>query len=275
MNEELRSTNEELEAANEELRERSEETAQIRRYVDAVLRSMSLGVAVLDTQFRVRSWNRWNENAWGVRSEEVLGKSLFDLDIGLPVQRLRSELNRVIAGEEPHAELDVQAVDRRGRALRCRIRVSPLVQDLGRPEGAVVTSDDVTEAERDSDHAAYLGRIIGRSLNEVYFLDPRTLRFLLVNRGAEVKLGHPLARLRQMSLPDVLLDVGPGGLNTLVRPLLEGEREEVVFEADMRSAEGRTHPVEVCMQHFPDELPPLLVAIVHDTSERRRLVAAG
>ena len=34
------------------------------------------------------------------------------------------------------------------------------------------------------------------------------------------------------------------------------------------------HPVEICMQHFADEVPPLLVAIVHDTTERQRLEAA-
>ena len=92
MNEELRSTNEELEAANEELRERSEETAEWRRYADTVLRSLSLGIAVLDTDLKVRSWNRWNENAWGLRAEEVQGESLMDLDIGLPVRRLRPDL---------------------------------------------------------------------------------------------------------------------------------------------------------------------------------------
>ena len=191
MNEELRSTNEELEAANEELRERSEETAEWRRYADTVLRSLSLGIAVLDTDLKVRSWNRWNENAWGLRAEEVKGEALMDLDIGLPVRRLRPDLERVLAGEVPQAELDVQAFDRRGRSLRCRVRIAPLQDQTVVSRGVVITVEDVTEAGRDTEHAAYLGRVIGRSLNEVYFLDPATLRFLLVNRGAEASSATP------------------------------------------------------------------------------------
>jgi two-component system, chemotaxis family, CheB/CheR fusion protein len=274
MNEELRSTNEELEAANEELRERSEETAEWRRYADTVLRSLSLGIAVLDTDLKVRSWNRWNENAWGLRAEEVKGEALMNLDIGLPVRRLWPDLERVLAGEVPQAELDVQAFDRRGRSLRCRVRIAPLQDQTVVSRGVVITVEDVTEAGRDTEHAAYLGRVIGRSLNEVYFLDPATLRFLLVNRGAERKLGHPLARLRQMALTDMMPGVSEEGLRAAIEPLLRGARDEVVFEADMRSADGRMHPVEMCMQHFADEVPPLLVAIVHDTTERQRLHAA-
>ena len=40
--------------------------------------------------------------------------------------RLRPDLERVLAGEAQQAELDVQAVDRRGRSLRCRVRIAPL-----------------------------------------------------------------------------------------------------------------------------------------------------
>jgi two-component system CheB/CheR fusion protein len=274
MNEELQSTNEELGAANDELRRHTHEAAEYRLHAEAVLRSLDLGIVVLDGDLGVRSWNRWNENAWGLRAEEVAGQALCGLDIGLPVRRLRPELLRVLAGEAPSAELTVGATDRRGRAFRCRVRVSPLPSAGRAPHGAVMMLDDVTEAERDAEHAAYLGRVIGRSANEVYFLDPATLRFLLVNRGAERKLGHPFAQLRRMSLADLLPGVPPERLERLVEPLLAGDREEAVFEATMRSADGRTHPVEVCMQHFPDEDPPILVAIVHDTTERRSLHAA-
>ena len=77
-----------------------------------------------------------------------------------------------------------------------------------------------------------------------------------------------------MALTDMMPGVSEEGLRAAIEPLLRGARDEVVFEADMRSADGRMHPVEICMQHFADEVPPLLVAIVHDTTERQRLHAA-
>jgi len=274
MNEELRSTNEELHVVNEALRRHSEEALEYKRYTEAVLQSVGAGVVVLDGDLQVRSWSRWNENVWGIRADEVLGQSFLDLDVGLPVRRLRDALFRAAAGEE-QPELTLPAVDRRGRAIRCRARVSPLLQDGRAPHGVVLFLEDVTEAERDAAHEAYLGRVIGASLNEVYFLDPGTLRFLLVNRGAEEKLGRSFAQLRLTSFAEFVPDVPWERLRALIQPLLDGTRDEVVFETRMRAADGGTHPVEVCMQHFADEDPPILVAIVHDTTQRQRLQAVG
>ncbi len=275
INEELRSTNEELETVNEELRRQSEDTTEFKRRSDAVLRSLDAGVAVLDVDLKVLSWNRWNENAWGLRAEEVVGQDFDALDIGLPTRGIRAALRQVLAGEGAPPPMTLSATDRRGRAVRCRVRLSPLFYDGRSPQGVVVLFEEVTEAERDADHAAYLGRFAVQALNEVYVLNPSTLRFVLVNRGAERRLGVPLARLRQMSLADVMPGTPEAALAALVEPLVKGERDEVVFEAEIRAADGRTYPVEVCMQHFPEEDPPVLVAFAHDTSERQRLDGAG
>ncbi len=48
----------------------------------------------------------------------------MNLDIGLPVDLLRSQLRSALAGETA-APLVVEAINRRGRAIRCRVRVSP------------------------------------------------------------------------------------------------------------------------------------------------------
>ena len=274
-NEELRSTNEALEAANEELRQQAESIGLYKREGDAVLRSMEAGIVVLDTDLRVRSWNRWNENAWGVRAEEALGKEFAELDIGLPTSRLEPALRDVLAGDWPQPDLVLTGVDRRGRPVRCRASVSPLLFESRPAQGVVVVLDDVTEAERGNDLAHYLGRVLGQSLNEVYFLDPATLRFLVANRGAERKLGYTAARLRRMTLAELLPGEAAEALRGLVERLVAGEREEVVIETRVRSADGGEHPVEMCLQHFPNEEPPILVAIAHHTAERQRLDAAG
>jgi two-component system CheB/CheR fusion protein len=64
-------------------------------------------------------------------------------------------------------------------------------------------------------------------------------------------------------------------MRALVAPLLAGERQEVVFETVLRAASGREYPAEICLQYLADEAPPILLAMVHDISERQRLVAAG
>ena len=276
MNEELRSANEELEVANEELRRQGDESGEYHRYSESILRSMEVGIIVLDQDLRVRSWNRWGENMWGLRSEEVQGEPFLDLDIGLPVQWLRADLTRILENEVLQQPITLGATDRRGRSVTCRVRLSPLLYEAKEARGVVLILEDMTEQTRTEAFAGYLGRIIGESLNEVYFLDPVSFRFLLVNRGAEVKLGLPLEQLKQLAVHDLMPEVTAERFQRLVAPLLSGKKQEVVFEATMENRRrGDTHPVEVCLQHFGGEQPPILVAIVHDTTERQRLGAAG
>jgi two-component system CheB/CheR fusion protein len=270
INEEARSSNEEMESANEELRIQVEQATSQRAYLESVLRSLNVGVVVLDDKHIVQSWNRWSENAWGLRAEEVVGASFDSLDIGFPVHKLREQIISTLAAPERQEEQVLEGVDRRGRRILCRVRVAALTE--GREAvGTVLAFEDITEERRKEDYARYLGRVIGRALNEIYFLDPESLRFILVNRGAEAKLGATIQQLEQISLPEFLPRTSPEALRALLAPLMTGEKAEVVFETTIRAISGQERPTEICMQHFPHETPPLLVAMVHDTSERQAL----
>jgi two-component system, chemotaxis family, CheB/CheR fusion protein len=192
------------------------------------------------------------------------------LDIGFPVHLLRDSLLSVQSGREPVAEQLLDGVDRRGRPILCRVRVAPLTEDRD-TTGMVIAFEDITEERRREDYTRYLGRILGRALNEIYFLDPETLRFTLANAGAELKLRCTSQQLAQMTLADVLPGQTLAELKELVRPLVSGDRQEIVFETRIRSVEGQEYPAELCMQYFGDEVPRILVAIVHDTTDRQRL----
>jgi two-component system CheB/CheR fusion protein len=142
-NEELRSTNEELEAANEELRRQSDDATYYRTYAESVLGSIGLGIVVLDENGIIISWNRWNENTWGLREEQVVGLALTTLDIGLPVQALQVPINEAVTGSGP-SDLTLDAADRRGRSIRCRTRITPLQHGAQAKRGAVLTFEDAT-----------------------------------------------------------------------------------------------------------------------------------
>lgn len=271
MNEELRSTNEELEVANEEMRRQSEEAGEYRRYSESILRSIDVGIIVLDDNLTVQSWNRWSENVWGLRNEEVAGELFLDLDIGLPVQRLRRPLHDILTTQAPAEPVEMEAMDRRGRRIACRIRLSPLLYDNRAARGAVLIIEDVTERARSDAFVEYLGRIIGQSLNEVYFLDAANFNFQLVNKGAEEKLGYSLDALRQIALHDLMPDIDAAAFSRLVGPLLSGEKAEIVLETTIERPDQSVRPVELCMQYFGEEQPPILVALAHDVTERQRI----
>ncbi len=146
-NEELRATNEQLEATNDELRRQSEVATRYQQYTDAILRSTNAGIIVVDTDLKVCSWNRGSESVWGLREEEATDRSFAELDIGLPVHQLAPAVRAVIDGGES-VDMEVGAVERRGRPIRCRVRITSLVYPDRASHGAVLVVEVTGGGER-------------------------------------------------------------------------------------------------------------------------------
>ena len=127
MNEELQSTNEELQTMNDELRNRSTELNSNNAFLEAVFTSLRSAVVVLDRELRVQVWNTGALDLWGLRPDEALGASFFNLDIGLPVGELHQPIREVLSGGAMHRELALPATNRRGKSVRCRVAIAPLL----------------------------------------------------------------------------------------------------------------------------------------------------
>jgi len=143
MNEELQATNEELETINDELQQRSDELSDLNVFLEAVLASFASAVVVVDRELRITAWNDAARELWGLRSSEVHGEHLLNLDIGLPVDKLRTPIRAVLAGDDGK-ELSLDAVNRRGKAIRVSTRFAPLTSNGSDVRGAIVmmeTSD--------------------------------------------------------------------------------------------------------------------------------------
>jgi two-component system CheB/CheR fusion protein len=142
-NEELQSTNDELETMNEEMSERSLEVAETDRFMNAVMASVHAAVVVLGSDLRIRDWNGLSEEMWGLAEHEVKGKLLQDLDFGLPVDRIGDVVRGCLMGsDEPDVVVD--AIDRRGRSIRCRISCSRLGSSREEAGGVVLVIRDET-----------------------------------------------------------------------------------------------------------------------------------
>jgi two-component system, chemotaxis family, CheB/CheR fusion protein len=125
MNEELQSTNEELETMNDELRLRTDDLNSVNSFLDSVLTSLHSGVVVLDRELRVQAWNAAAEDLWGLRADEAEGQHFLNLDIGLPVNELSRPLRDALS-DGGRMELELDATNRRGRAVRTQVRIAPM-----------------------------------------------------------------------------------------------------------------------------------------------------
>jgi two-component system, chemotaxis family, CheB/CheR fusion protein len=156
MNEELQSTNEELETINDELRHRTSELNQVNDFLEAILTSLGIGVAVVDRQQRVQVWNQRAEDLWGLRQDEAVDHHLLSLDIGLPTERLAGSLRSVLGGASAREEAVMDAVNRRGRAVECTTTILPLVSlssDGDAVRGAIILMQDGQVSAQDGDRA--------------------------------------------------------------------------------------------------------------------------
>jgi two-component system CheB/CheR fusion protein len=143
MNEELQSTNEELQTINDELHQRTKELNEVNAFLQSILTGLRAAIVVVDRNFNILTWNHRAEDLWGLRSEEVQGRSLLNLDIGLPVEPLRSPVRSCLAGEVDYPEVMLNATNRRGKAMQCRITCTPLMSSGGERQGVILLMDEV------------------------------------------------------------------------------------------------------------------------------------
>jgi len=137
MNAELQSTNEEIQTTNDQLRSRTDELDRANTFLESIVASMQAGLVVLDANLAVEVWNRKAEDLWGLRADEVRGKPFMNLEIGLPVEELKTPLRECLAGNSPH-RLVLDGRNRRGKAIRCAVVCVPLAGTDKHVRGAIL-----------------------------------------------------------------------------------------------------------------------------------------
>jgi two-component system CheB/CheR fusion protein len=144
MNEELQSTNEELEMINHELRHRTLELNDMNVLLETILTTTGLAVAVIDARQLVQLWNGHARELWGPTVDEAEDQHFMSLDIGLPVEQLKTPLRATLSGDSKREEVVVDATSRRGEQFQCRVTVMPLNSGAdGQVTGAIVIMEPV------------------------------------------------------------------------------------------------------------------------------------
>ncbi len=147
INEELQSSNEELQTINEELRLRSDQLNQVNSFLESILTSFRGGVVAVNRELQIQIWNNKAEDFWGLRSAEVQGQHFLNLDIGLPVEQLRQSIRTCLAGSSQTLEVVLAAINRRGKAIQCKVSCTPLVGRGKEIWGVIMLMEELPENE--------------------------------------------------------------------------------------------------------------------------------
>lgn len=132
---------------NEELRHRTQELNDVNSFLETILTTIGLAVAVLDRDQRVQIWNGKARELWGLTSEEAEDEHLMALDIGLPVEKLRQQIRDTLTGKSKRGEVTLEATNRRGKAFMCRVTFLPLGSGGdGNVSGLIMMMEDVASS---------------------------------------------------------------------------------------------------------------------------------
>jgi two-component system CheB/CheR fusion protein len=107
-------------------------------FLSGILRSVPLGVVVMDDDLHVELWNDVAADMWGVRQSEVKGKHFLGLEIGLPVQQLRQPLLQLRHAPETVSETVIQATNRHGRPVKVRVLCASVGGTAADGHGAIL-----------------------------------------------------------------------------------------------------------------------------------------
>ncbi|MCX5683995.1 MAG: PAS domain-containing protein [Planctomycetota bacterium] len=138
MNEELQSTNEELQTMNSELLQRTDALHDTNAFLQSVLAGLRAGVIAVNRDLNILAWNARATDLWGLTAEEVIGRPLLGLDIGLPVEELKKPIHAILSAAVDIKEISLAATTRRGKAITCNVTCTPRIGPAGDRQGVIL-----------------------------------------------------------------------------------------------------------------------------------------
>lgn len=133
---------------------------------------------------------------------------------------------------------------------------------------------DLTLQHADRDNALRFGRIIEESSNEIFVFRADTLKFTLVNRGAQENLGYEPEELLQMTPVEIKTDFTEDAFRTLIAPLLTRDTDRVAFQSRHCRKDGSHYSTDAVLHLTSNNEPLEIVAIIKDCTERNRMLNA-
>ena len=130
----------------------------------------------------------------------------------------------------------------------------------------------IEESNNKAKEMAYAtGKILEDSLNEIYIFDATTLKFIQVNKAARNNTGFSMQELRQLTPIDLSPELQTVDFRDTIRPLLNGQKDIVHFTDTLLRKDKTVYPIEIHLQLSMMEDLPVIVAMVLDITERKRI----
>lgn len=138
-------------------------------------------------------------------------------------------------------------------------------EDLG-----IIDSDNIELKKQIQLNKKY-SRLLDDTFNEIFILEKDTYRIIQANTKASENLGFTADEMSKTIFSDIFVDLNWEELNLRFANLINKKQVQVSFESESKRKDGTTYPVEIRIQYFELEDPPLIYAIVEDISNKKAM----
>ncbi|NSW84709.1 MAG: PAS domain S-box protein [Syntrophobacteraceae bacterium] len=215
--------------------------------------------------------NRKTCEMYGYSPDEIRRLSVEDLSSGEPPYTQREVIERLKRAAD--GELQVfqwRAKDRSGRLFWVEINIRRAI--IGKQKVLIVTGRDLSQ-RKEVENALLESEGRYRELfstvpDAITLVDAETRRFIDANESALQLYGYPRSRFLELNDEDITADSDPSELTIQDSPT--GGRTRVPLRYH-RKKDGSIFPVEIASGTFVSEGRQVLVGVVRDISERKRV----
>lgn len=204
---------------------------------------------------------------YNIEEQDIIGKHHYEIFPEIP-DRWKEVHKRALAGELLSSDNDI-FIRADGSIDYTRWECRPWFEADGTIGGIILYTEVITNlVKMQREKTLYLD-VIDKSLNEIHIFDSDTYRFQWVNQGALKNLGYSLEEIKNLTPLDIKPEFNKEFFSELVKPLLTGKEEKIVFETIHKRADGTQYPVEIHLQLHQHDEKKLFLAIINDLTIRK------
>lgn len=200
-------------------------------------------------------------SALGLRPGQVVGLSVFEVYKEFP--EITESIKKALNGESQSIIHDL------GKSI-FDVTYSPVKNANGETIEVIGVATEITERWLAEKEISGLWNILDGSLNEIFIFDAETFQFEYVNEGAKKNLGYSSERIYTLTPVDIKPKFNRASFRELVAPLLNKQKENIVFETIHLRSNGSTYPAEIHLQLVEKNGKQKFLAIINDITERKK-----
>jgi len=216
-----------------------------------------------DGAFVFVDFNDTAQKTDGVKKEDLLGRPVLEIFPGVEDFGLIDVMQRVYdSGAEEEINLTFYE-DERISGWR-NINVTRMKNGH-----ILVFFKDVSQEQEKEEQLKSLGYIVDNSMNEVYVFDAESLLFNYVNKEAQKNIGYTFDELRTLTPVDIKPNFDKESFQSLLKPLLDGSQESLVFDTIHERKSGDVYNVEIRLQLMDFGGKKNFVVIAYDITDQK------